>query len=911
MREKLEVLLCIPPVWQDYQYPILGTPCLAGYLKSRGILVSQWDLNAAFREFLRGQIGTESVTPGAPPLPIPAPYLTRLGERWIEGMRAACERGAVLSPADGFSYRNMVTDHLSLLPGVIADEELNIYHRLYSAIGAVARVADSGARVLGISITSEDQAVAALTLARLIHRELPGIHITLGGRWATLFWKALTGTPELAHFDTLVVSEGEFAFERIVRSVLSGVEPDNIPNTVRPRAGESLPRIEFGDLAELPAPSFDGLPLATYDKPGTLTYQSSRGCYWSRCAFCEHCLEQADSYREKPLPLVLADLDGMIGTYSPNTILFTDTALRPGRMREISEGILRLGLRIRWWCFARLDRHFSPEIFRVARQAGCFCVQFGMESANPRMLRLMQKGTDPRYAEGILRDCSKAGIQVVVSALLGFPTETPEEANQTLGFLKDHSEHIDLATVNVFRLCRGIAVANTPERYEVRILETTEELLKTNLDYVPAEGITNSDATRMMLSFYAVPETGAVAAPRLEFDDVIACAPRLAGGAWAYRLHSHFGPGGRRFVDHLLDYPAGPGEPRKQALVGEGAARILSRCDGARPAIELAADSGVRSTAPADRAAGAFLELLNRGRNSGWLALERITGAAPSELMERHGWLDASGASFAGDLDSYYGNEHVARYQDRLWSGADPDRALDRQRCFARFLSQRMDGGGREVLECGSGTANLALLLAAEGARVTGVERAPGMLAVARAKLAHDSGAGTSVRLVEGDLGEFRLDQRFDLACFSLHTFSYCDALRASEILANVRRHLRPGGRLVILNFGAAPDGERGWALWKRAPATEGDGRLCVYCRAEWDAARQELATDADWILFNGDPRPKLLLRARNLREKYIAQPEMRRLLEAAGFREIGFHGDLSGQAYREGSPLMIAMGTA
>jgi ubiquinone/menaquinone biosynthesis C-methylase UbiE len=111
---------------------------------------------------------------------------------------------------------------------------------------------------------------------------------------------------------------------------------------------------------------------------------------------------------------------------------------------------------------------------------------------------------------------------------------------------------------------------------------------------------------------------------------------------------------------------------------------------------------------------------------------------------------------------------------------------------------------GDQVLEVGVGSGrNLPYLLDAVGptGSVTGVDLSPGMLAEAR-RLAVRRGAD-NVRLIESDASTVELDRDFDAVLFSL-SYSVIPAAVRPRALDLAWDHLRPGGRLVVLDGGTA-----------------------------------------------------------------------------------------------------------
>lgn len=116
------------------------------------------------------------------------------------------------------------------------------------------------------------------------------------------------------------------------------------------------------------------------------------------------------------------------------------------------------------------------------------------------------------------------------------------------------------------------------------------------------------------------------------------------------------------------------------------------------------------------------------------------------------------------------------------------------RRCVARAM--RLSPGAR-VLDCATGTGDLALAVAAHPARprVTGVDLAPAMLAVAQGKAGAAGLAGLAaadaMRLPFGD-GVF---QAVTIA------FGIRNIPRRVAAMAEFGRVLAPGGRLYVLEF--------------------------------------------------------------------------------------------------------------
>ena len=102
---------------------------------------------------------------------------------------------------------------------------------------------------------------------------------------------------------------------------------------------------------------------------------------------------------------------------------------------------------------------------------------------------------------------------------------------------------------------------------------------------------------------------------------------------------------------------------------------------------------------------------------------------------------------------------------------------------------------------CGPGI--VATHLATQVSEVVGVDLTPKMLRLARARAA-SAGVGDRCRFVEGSMDELDLpDESFDIAVsrYALHHAHDVDAVAAELV-----RVVRPGGRLVIVDFAAPGD---------------------------------------------------------------------------------------------------------
>lgn len=150
----------------------------------------------------------------------------------------------------------------------------------------------------------------------------------------------------------------------------------------------------------------------------------------------------------------------------------------------------------------------------------------------------------------------------------------------------------------------------------------------------------------------------------------------------------------------------------------------------------------------------------------------------------------------------------------RTWAAGDYTKVAEQLRPASRAVVAQVGvEPGMDVLDVATGTGNAALLAAAEGARVTGVDLTPELLAIARMR-ADES--GLAIDFLEGNALALPVpDAAFDRV---LSVFGVMFAPDHRRAAAELWRVCRPGGVVAV----AAWPPEGGMAPLFRALASEG-----------------------------------------------------------------------------------------
>ena len=121
-----------------------------------------------------------------------------------------------------------------------------------------------------------------------------------------------------------------------------------------------------------------------------------------------------------------------------------------------------------------------------------------MESGNKRVLDLIGKGTNPADISEVLKSSHSAGISNVTYVIFGFPTETKEEFKETIAFLEENQDYIDLISPTLFGLQKGTPIFKNPGKYGItKIISEERTVLEPKISYEVSSGLTQKEAARL------------------------------------------------------------------------------------------------------------------------------------------------------------------------------------------------------------------------------------------------------------------------------------------------------------------------------------------------------------------------------------------------------------------------------
>jgi radical SAM superfamily enzyme YgiQ (UPF0313 family) len=355
----------------------------------------------------------------------------------------------------------------------------------------VPRVAEYSPDVVGISLLFNEQIAPGASLARCLKEQGINSTIVYGGPAFTQLCHSLVpiserratavsidGNPRAQQLFPLlggdygVQGEGEEALVRLCKAIERGDAIDDIPNVLKydpdkqavafNAKADPLPRDEFL------VPDLSDLPLGEkYFSPFSLALAyTSRGCYWNKCAFCNFAYSMDSRFRIAPDAMICETFRTYTEQYGVDWIGFVDEAVAPKTLRRLPQLIADTGVTCKYSVVLRFDRK-NIGIVEAAAASGLRYADFGLESASQRVLCKMDKGYSIEEAKTILKQFAAADVGVGACVMFGFPTETHDEAKETLAFLDEHQSLINAITVSPYNLVVGSPVESHMEDFHV------------------------------------------------------------------------------------------------------------------------------------------------------------------------------------------------------------------------------------------------------------------------------------------------------------------------------------------------------------------------------------------------------------------------------------------------------------
>ncbi|MBW2050319.1 MAG: B12-binding domain-containing radical SAM protein [Deltaproteobacteria bacterium] len=289
--------------------------------------------------------------------------------------------------------------------------------------------------LVGVSTMTGSMIRDAIKIAARARTHCPDVPLVWGGIHPSLLPEQTLSHPLV---DIVVRGEGEMTLVELANSLRDGTGLEKVKGIVFMREGRTFttePR-DFIDLnridIELP---YHLLKMDRYKYVG-FPVHTSRGCPY-RCGFCYNTSFHRRQWRSKSAERVLDEVSYVIRRFGTREICFgweDEFFISLKRIRLLCEGLLRRGLKIRWWSFCRFDNfaRIDDDLLGLMERSGCWSLSFGGESGSQRILdEVIHKDIKLEQVLRATERLAKTQIRQIVSFMSGLPGETREDLRKT------------------------------------------------------------------------------------------------------------------------------------------------------------------------------------------------------------------------------------------------------------------------------------------------------------------------------------------------------------------------------------------------------------------------------------------------------------------------------------------------
>ncbi len=262
-----------------------------------------------------------------------------------------------------------------------------------------------------------------------------GTHVTVLDRQCLRDYPALDciirHEPELTALELAQAIRDKKAFAAIAGLTFRRDGGEIVTNPARPF---------IDDLDSLPHPAWHLIDISRYRLPFSneqfLIIAPLRGCPFN-CTFCTCQTYYGRKLRKRSVANVMKEIQYDMARFGlKNFFIWAETfVVDKHYVEQLCRAIIEERLAISWTCNSRVDT-VDAALLKLMKQAGCWMISFGIESAEQSILDEVHKGTTVEQARDAVRWAHEAGIKAVGHIILGLPGETAASIKKTMQYTK-------------------------------------------------------------------------------------------------------------------------------------------------------------------------------------------------------------------------------------------------------------------------------------------------------------------------------------------------------------------------------------------------------------------------------------------------------------------------------------------
>jgi radical SAM superfamily enzyme YgiQ (UPF0313 family) len=302
--------------------------------------------------------------------------------------------------------------------------------------------------IIGVSLMFSHDWPLAKSIIQALRQANPQATIICGGEHVTAVPDfCLQDCPEI---DICVLGEGEETIVDLLGALDTGKPLEDTPGIVFRSAkgpAQTAPRARITELDKISWPAWDLFPLENYlanglgygVNPGrSVPLQVSRGCPY-QCTFCSSPQMWTTRWTARDPDEVIREMQYYIDHYGAQNFDWYDltSIVKKDWIVEFCSKVIERKWDITWQMPAGTrSEALDTDALRLMYLSGQRNISYAPESGSPTTLKLIKKKIDRDKMAVSIDQALKAGMNVKLNMIMGFPHETKRHIFETLGFLK-------------------------------------------------------------------------------------------------------------------------------------------------------------------------------------------------------------------------------------------------------------------------------------------------------------------------------------------------------------------------------------------------------------------------------------------------------------------------------------------
>ncbi|MCL2840129.1 MAG: B12-binding domain-containing radical SAM protein [Defluviitaleaceae bacterium] len=282
----------------------------------------------------------------------------------------------------------------------------------------------------------------SVRVAQHVKNNDSSIKIVFGGPQATHTYKSCLTAFDFV--DAIALGESEFTAVDLMQSLIGYKDIKDVPG-IAYRAGdasiirnESPKRLAGTELVKYSIQDYSPytFPTIAADEALSIPLEGGRGCPFN-CTFCATSIFWERNFRLKNIDDLFNEFiyyydKFKISHFSIMHDLFTADH---ERLMEFCNKLIESNRPFTWGCSSRTDV-LKIEMLKHLKKAGCRNIYLGIETASPRMQKIIKKNLNLETALNVIRECMLVKINITASFIYGFPDETIDDFKETVMFIE-------------------------------------------------------------------------------------------------------------------------------------------------------------------------------------------------------------------------------------------------------------------------------------------------------------------------------------------------------------------------------------------------------------------------------------------------------------------------------------------